>query len=355
MKIAQLSSPWIALPPLKYGGTERVVSNLTEELVKRGHEVTVFATGDSRTSANLSYYYKTALSQDPKMKSDPLVWLHSFHECFKRAGEFDIVHNHMQHIGMFLADLVPGQYLHTIHGNIFENESPEIKRDVFKRFKNHNFVSISNTQRQGIPDLNYISTVYNGINPGEFEFGRGKGNYLAWIGRITPKKGLETAIETAKTLSIPLKISAYIDPVDMEYFNKIIEPSINGKFIEFLGELHGQDKTDFLKDAVALLFPVTWNEPFGLVMVEAMVCGTPVIAFNRGSVPEVVTNGVNGFIVENGAEMIEAVKVIGEINREKCRESVVDKFTVEKMVDGYEEAYKKILSQKSKVKSQKFK
>lgn len=343
MKIAQLSSPWIPLPPLKYGGTERVVYTLSEELVKRGHEVTVFATGDSKISGNLRYYYKKALSQDPKYKSDPLIWLHSFYECFKNAGEFDIIHNHMQQIAIFLSDFVKTPVLHTLHGDFYEGETSDIKREVLARFKNHNYVSISNAQRGGMPDLNYIQTVYNGINPAEFQLGEGGGGYLAWMGRITPKKGLETAIQISHELSIPLKISAYIDPIDVEYFVKKIGSIINGKNVEFLGELYGEEKTDFLKNAKALLFPITWHEPFGLVMVEAMVCGTPVIAFNRGSVSEVVTDGVNGFIVSDKEEMKNAVSAVGRINRKKCRESIIDKFTIENMTDGYEEAYKKVL------------
>lgn len=319
-----------------------MVYNLSEELVKRGHEVTVFATGDSKVSGKLSYYYKKALSQEPKYKNDPLVWLHHFYDCFKGAGKFDIVHNHMQHPAIFLSDFIKTPVVHTLHGNFFPGETLESKREVLARFKKHNYVSISDAQRGGMPDLNYIKTVYNGINTAEFELGDGSGGYLAWIGRVTPKKGLETAIEISHELKIPLKISAYIDATDMEYFVKKIGSMINGKNVEFLGELHGVEKTEFLKNAKVLLFPITWQEPFGLVMVEAMACGTPVIAFNKGSVPEVVADGVNGFVVETKEEMKQAVSAVSGINRKKCQESVIHKFTIEKMTDGYEEVYRKI-------------
>ncbi|MBI4067190.1 glycosyltransferase family 4 protein [Candidatus Gottesmanbacteria bacterium] len=349
MKIAQLSSPWIALPPIKYGGTERVVYSLSEELVKRGHDVTVFATGDSRTSAKLSYYYKSALLQDPQYKNDPLIWLHSIYDCFKKAGEFDIIHNHMQHVPMFFTDFIKTPVIHTLHGDYYPGEVSESKREVLARFKHQNFVSISNAQRVGMPELNYIQTVYNGINPEEFIFGEGKGGYMAWMGRITPKKGLETAIRIATVLNKPLKISAYIDSSEIDYFAKVIEPQITGKNIEFMGELWGPDKTEFLKNASVLLFPINWQEPFGLVMVEAMACGTPVVAYNKGSVSEIVIDGVNGFIVPDMVGIVNAIEKIGQLDRVKVRESMINKFTLQKMVDGYEEVYRKVLERKSLV------
>jgi len=349
MKIAQVSPPWLPVPPVGYGGTELVVHNVTEELVKRGHEVTLFATGDSKTKAKLEYYYESALGNDAFKKKNPLTWLLHLHQLFAHAEDFDIIHNHAQYIGMILADLVKTPSVHTLHGAFYQGldaPSGEIdeKRAALLRFKNRPFISISNHQRTGLPDLNYVATVYNGIDIAEFRLGTGSGQYLCWLGRVTPSKGLDEAILIARKAGIPLKIAAFVDPIDRPYFEQDIMPLIDGRHIQFVGEIKSKKaKSQFFEDAMAFLFPLRWHEPFGLVMVESMACGTPVIAYKRGSVPEVVVDGKTGFVVETREEMETKIKQIDKIDRRACREHVTKYFTIEKMVDRYERVYRKIM------------
>lgn len=354
MKIAILSTPWIAVPPIGYGGIELVVANLTEGLVKKGHEVMLFATGDSKTSARLEYFYEKALGNDRFLKDNTFLNLQHTYEFFKllKSEKFDIVHNNNQYFPMFFFDLQETPFIHTLHGAFYKDLiSPsgfvKEKRDILLAFKNHPYVSISNHQQTSMPQLNYVKTVYNGIIPEQFELSRGDGNYLAWIGRITSNKGIDTAINVARKLNIPIKIAGFIDPGDKEYFEKEIKPLVDDN-VEFVGELKDlKVKSDFLGGAIATLFPIRWHEPFGLVMIESMACGTPVIAFNKGSVPEIVENGKSGFIVETEEEMTEAVKKVGQIDRSYCRQHAVKNFNVDVMVDGYLEAYKKVLDSSS--------
>lgn len=363
MKIAQLAPPWLPVPPVGYGGTEAVVHNLTEGLVKRGHEVTLFATGDSETKANLSYIFPKALGNSGNLKRDPLLPFLHFIECFERALEFDIIHNHAQYWAMFLADLVRTPVVHTIHGSFAKSYTPQGKLDTLKKFKNHNFISISNAQRKDMPELNYVATVYNGIDLEQFQFSEEQEGYLLWIGRITPKKGVVEAINVAKKMNIPLKIAAAIDPIDQEYFDREVKPKIDGNLIRFEGEALFKDKINLYQKALCVLYPISWEEPFGLVMAESMACGTPVIAFARGSVPEVIKDGVAGFVVrpesfqnessfvieKNGEDgLTEAIKRIGEIDRKACRRHVEENFSIERMVEDYEKAYEKILNEQHK-------
>ncbi len=351
MKIAILSTPYIAVPPVGYGGIELVVHNLTEKLVEKGHQVLLFATGDSLTKAKLAYYYPKAVGNNLEVKNNSLIIVPHLHAFFKliEKEDIDIIHNNCQYEAMFFCDLQKKPFIHTLHGAFYKNlKSPsglnELKRKILKMFKHHPFISISNNQRIGLPDLNYIKTIYNGINIEKFHLGDGKGNYLAYLGRITPNKGVEVAIKIAKKLNIPLKIAAFVDKGDMDYFKNIILPQVN-KNIEFLGEIKSEkEKSEFFGRAKAFIFPIQWHEPFGLVMIEAMACGTPVIAFNKGSVPEVVVNNKTGFIVESEEEMIEAIKKIDSIDRQECRKHVEKNFTVEKMVNDYLEAYKIVIN-----------
>ncbi|MBI2621034.1 MAG: glycosyltransferase family 4 protein [Candidatus Levybacteria bacterium] len=358
MRIAQLAPPWLSVPPSAYGGTEIIVHYLTEGLVKRGHEVTLFASGDSKTTAKLSYVFKTELGNSGANKKDALHPLLHYIECFDRAGEFDIIHNHAQYYAMFLAHLVKNPVVHTIHGSFSPEYTPEEKIHTLKRFKDHNFISISNSQRNDLPDLNYIATVYNGLDTEEYGFSPEKGKYLLWMGRITSKKGPVDAIHTARRLNIELKIVAAIDPSEEEYFMKQVKPLIDGKLVTFLGEVEKTEKIFFYKNALATLFPISWEEPFGLVMIESLSCGTPVIAYNHGSVPEIIKDGVTGFIInskdgkagnyqikETGIDgLVEGVKrAMTSINRKDCRQHVLNNFTLQQMVDGYEAVYKKIL------------
>ena len=358
MKIAQLAPPWLPVPPTGYGGTELIVHSLTEELVKRGHDVTLFASGDSKTSAKLSSVFEKALGNSGAIKGDALHPLLHYIECFEKAEQFDIIHNHAQYYAMFLADLVKTPFVHTIHGSYSKESTPEEKIHTLKRFRDHNFISISNNQRNDLPELNYVATVYNGIDLSEFPFIKEQGKYLLWFGRITAKKGPVDAIEAANSLGLPLKLVGAIDPIEQEYFDSVVKPLIDGKLITYEGEISVFDKAKVYEGAICTLYPIHWEEPFGLVMAESMASGTPVVAYNRGSVSELVEDGITGFIIrENPASsdgyrisevgvagLVAAVKRIGEISREACRKRIEENFTVEKMVDGYEAVYKKLLN-----------
>ena len=365
MKIAQLAPPWLSVPPKGYGGTELIVSYVTEELVKRGHDVTLFASGDSKTSAKLFSVFDKAIGNSGELKNQPLNPLLHYIECFQRADEFDIIHNHAQYYAMFLADLVKTPVVHTIHGSFSKDDVPqEEKRQTLRKFKNHNFVSISNSQRRGLESLNYVATVYNGIDMSEFSFSDRKGSYLCWMGRVTEKKGPVDAVETARVLNMELKLAGTVDTIDREYCDHIFYPLIakdKHQLLEFREGINRREKNDLYRNAICTLYPIHWEEPFGLVMAESMACGTPVVAYNRGSVPEILRDGLTGFIIDpddkdrlgkgswivkkQGIEgLVEAVRRIEEIDRKNCRKHVGDNFTVEKMVDGYERVYDQLIN-----------
>lgn len=363
MKIAQLVAPWICVPPKGYGGTELIVYNLVEGLVKKGHEVTLFASGDSKTHAKLHAVFPKALGNSGKLKYQPLNPLLHYIECFERATEFDIIHNHAQYIAMFLADLVKTPVIHTIHGSFSKKDVPEEKRQTLKKFSDHNFVSISNSQRRGEESINYLATIYNGLDPSEFEFSEKAGNYLCWISRIVQKKGPDVAIKVASKLKLKLHMIGPIDPIDKPYYLSTIKPLIDTApfgLITFKEAISRNNQSALYKNALCTLYPISWEEPFGLVMIESMACGTPVIAYNRGSAAEVVKDGVTGFIIDPDDEdrpgkgtwvikkqgidgLVEAIKRIGEIDRKSCRAHVEKYFTVERMVEEYESIYKKVL------------
>lgn len=352
MRIAQLVPPWIAVPPAGYGGTERIASYLTEGLVAKGHSVTLFASGDSKTAAKLHATFPEALGNSGELKNNPLLQLLGVFDCFKEYSNFDIIHNHAGQVAMFLTELVSIPVVHTLHGTIVINEVPAEKKLTMEKFKHQRFVSISNNQRMGYPDLNFVATVYNGIPIEEFAFNPHGGNYMAWLGRITPKKGVVDAIEAAKQTGLNLKISAFVDPIDKPFFETEVQSKIDGKSVELLPEQDKHGKSDFLGGARVMLFPITWHEPFGMVMTEAMATGTPVVAYNNGSVPEVIVDGVTGYIVDPALGkdgLIEAVKKIYNMGEEEynkmrlaCRKHVEDNFTIAKMVSGYERVYEKI-------------
>ncbi|MBI2405208.1 glycosyltransferase family 4 protein [Candidatus Gottesmanbacteria bacterium] len=361
MKIAQVAPPWLPVPPKGYGGIEAVVSSLTDGLVSRGHDVTLFATGDSVTEAKLSFVYEKALGNDGSLKNNPYTQLFQIYPVFSHCDQFDIIHIHGEGQAMFFADLIKTPLVHTIHGTLTEGEQNPDKRKVYQQFAKQNFVSISNAQRTGLPELNYVATVYNGIDLSQFTVGDGggglahrrpgEGGYLAWLGRITPKKGVVEAIHVAKAVGVPLRLAAFIDPVDQAFFDTEIKPLIDGSSVQFVGQLNHQERSLFLQKAKAFVFPIKWEEPFGLVMVEAMAAGTPVVAFNRGSVPEIIMDGKTGYVVADVDSMAEALKRLLSLDaptyqamRQACRKHVEDHFTVEKMVEGYEAVYKKLTS-----------
>ena len=345
LRIAQISTPMEQTPPLKYGGTELIVSELTEELVKRGHQVTLFATGDSQTKAKLVSTWPRGVFHDPDI--NPEVAHHLlFLKVLELADQFDIIHNHngwrfLPYLRFFNKPVV-----NTYHSCYFLRIIP-----LFEKFKNYYYTSLSNAQRRPVSELNFTGNIYNGIDPTQYSFSDKKGEYLCFLGRIDPDKGIREAITIAQKANLKLLIAARIDPKFQKYFEWEIKPQLNGKII-FLGEVGGQPKSDFLTNAVGLLFPINWEEPFGLAMIEAMACGTPVIAFRRGSVPEVVKDGKTGFICPPGDLdcMVKAVKRIYEMPKDRyqtmrknCRKHVEENFTVEKMVDGYEKVYKRVI------------
>jgi glycosyltransferase involved in cell wall biosynthesis len=350
MRIAQVAPPFESVPPTRYGGTERVIALLTEELVRRGHDVTLFASGDSSTSARLIPTVDTALWRQPEVR-DPLVfWAITLGEVFQRAadGEFDIIHSHLDFIAYPCAALVETPTVTTLHGRL---DLPDLAR-VYARFPSAPVISISNSQRAPLPHANWVSTVYNGVDTERLRFNPRPGDYLAWIGRISPEKGLEHAVAIARRVGLPLKVAARLplknlaDPnvrADWDYYHHVVAPLFKEPDVEYLGEVGDAEKSAFLGNARALLFPIDWPEPFGLVMAEALACGTPVIARRRGSVPEVIRHGVTGFIGETDEELAAYCQRIDEIDRAACRREAEVRFSPQAMADGYEAAYRRVL------------
>ena len=345
MKIAQIAPLCERVPPPAYGGTEIVVSLLTDELVRRGHEVTLFASGDSQTLAHLEPSCPQALRLLEASPAEIAVYQSlQLDRVFAQAAEFDLIHSHIGEVVFPYANLVKTPTLHTVHGIIPPHIEP-----LWLNARHQNFISISNSQRRNDLHLNYVDTVYNGIDTSRYPFYSQPDNppYLAFLGRMSPEKGPHLAIEIAKRTGWHLKMAGKIDPVDRQFFEEEIKPLIDGEQIEFLGEANHQQKCPLMGGAVATLFPITWNEPFGLVMAESMAVGTPLIAMAMGSTPEVIDAGKTGFLCPSVEECIVALDRIGEINRFACRDRVVAKFSVERMVDDYEAVYQMLVQQPS--------
>lgn len=346
LRIAQIAPLFEPVPPEGYGGTQRVVYNLTEELVKRGHQVTLFASGDSKTSAKLIPICSRALRKDkwvkPEVFNIPLL-----DKVFSQRDKFDLIHSHIftaiMPLNKLLSDVPP--IVSTLHGRL---NLPEY-RMIPKYSDNISYVSISNSQRKNLPDLNYVDTVYNGIEVSKFEFNKKPKDYFIFLGRISPEKGINYALELAERAKIKLLIAAKVDPFDLAYYKKQVKPKItNNKLIQFVGEVGHREKVALLKNAKALINPINWEEPFGLTMIEAMACGTPVIAPRRASVPEIVVDNKTGFIVSPDptkivSEMQQVLEKIDQIDRRACRVHVEKNFTAKKMADGYEKVYQKVL------------
>jgi glycosyltransferase involved in cell wall biosynthesis len=342
MRIAQLAPLAERVPPKLYGGTERVVSWLTEELIALDHEVTLFASADSVTAADLVPVWPSAtrLSRPQPDPSAPIATL--LEAIAARAQDFDIVHCHIDWIHLPLLQRLGVPFLTTLHGRL---DLPYL-RHVGRAFAEAPFVSISHNQRQPLPELNWVGTVYHGLPPTMFEPRNRPEGYLAFLGRITPEKGPETAIRLAKASGLPLRIAAKIPREGNRYFADRIQPLLDGRQIEFVGELDEKAKGPFLRNAAALLFPIDWPEPFGLVMIEAMACGTPVIAFRRGSVPEIVEDGVSGFIVESEAEALTAIGRLNELDRRRVRSEFERRFTSRRMAEDYVKIYSDLSAHK---------
>lgn len=343
MRIAQIAPLAERCPPAFYGGTERVVSYLTEELVTVGHDVTLFASGDSITSAELVACCPRALRLDPDVTDVLPYHMVMLEQVMRRADEFDMLHFH---IDLMHAPVVRGmaeRTLTTLHGRL---DLPDL-RPFYTVFPRLPLVSISNFQRRPLPPVNWAGTVYHGLPPSLLRFNAGsREGYLAFLGRISPEKRPDRAIEIAAKAGMPLKIAAKVDRADQEYWDAKIEPMIRAHpNVEYIGEISEREKEAFLGQAHALLFPIDWDEPFGLVMIEAMACGTPVVAYARGSVPEIIDDGVTGFVVSNIEEAVAAVDRIGALDRERVRGVFDQRFTVQRMAGDYVNLYRRAASQ----------
>jgi glycosyltransferase involved in cell wall biosynthesis len=342
MKIAQISPLWERVPPFRYGGIELIVHLLTDELVKRGHEVTLFASGDSITKAKLNSVHEQALRLDPKIK-EPLIYEHMMlADVYQKAHHFDIIHSHVGYPALGYCSLAKTPTVHTTHG-VFTPDNEKI----YRRFSWQPFISISEAQREPRLGLNYIHTVYNGIDTNVYSFfpQATQPAYLAFVGRISPEKGPVQAIKIARAVGLPLKMAGKIDIVDRDFYREQVEPLIDGEQIQYLGEVSHEEKVKLLGGATATVFPINWREPFGLVMIESMATGTPVIAMGLGSVPEVVAHGKTGFVCHSLEKMIEVFPDVIKLDRQTCRDYVVSRFSVESMTDQYERAYEMVLGQ----------
>jgi glycosyltransferase involved in cell wall biosynthesis len=340
MKIAQLSPLWESVPPQLYGGTERIVSYLTEELVRQGHEVTLFASGDSKTAAQLTSCCPKALRlhDNGLINRDAPLILMLERALGAASGQYDVIHSHLDFLSFPMSRRSHAPVVTTLHGRL---DLPELV-PIFEEYAEMPVVSISNAQRTPLPGANWSGTVYHGIPKDLYSYHSGTGSYLAFLGRISPEKCPDHAIEIAKRVGMPLRIAAKVDPADREYFNRKIERLLEHPLIEYVGEITDAEKNDFLGDAAALVCPYDWPEPFGLVLIEAMACGTPVLAYGRGSIPEIIDHGVTGYICENPTELAQAVSALPLIDRTRCREVFERRFTVERMVRDYVHLYERM-------------
>ena len=336
MHIAQVAPLTEAIPPKLYGGTERVVSWLTEELIGLGHEVTLFASGDSVTSAHLEAVWPRALRLDGAVRDPNALHMLLVERVYRRAGDFDFLHCHLDYYPFSLFSRQSTPFVTTLHGRL---DLPE-HQPVFDAFSSIPVVSISNSQRRPLPQANWVRTVHHGLPEKLLTPKALKPSYFAFLGRIAPEKGIDRAIRIAEHCGVPLKVAAKVDKTDREYFDEQIKPMMKPASVEFIGEISDHEKSEFLSGAIVLLVPIDWPEPFGLVMIEAMACGTPVIAFNRGSVPEVIDDGVTGFIVEDETGAIGAVDRLGHLSRVKIRQRFEERFTSRRMAQDYLSVYR---------------
>jgi glycosyltransferase involved in cell wall biosynthesis len=340
MRIAQIAPLAEAVPPILYGGTERVVSWLTEELVRQGHAVTLFASGDSQTNATLVPAVKQALRLDPTVRDFSPYHFMMLDKVMQRAHEFDVLHFHidLMHYNLFRsrADRV----VTTLHGRL---DLPDLW-PFYRTFSEMPLVSISDNQRKPMPPVNWAATIHHGLPADLHRANLKPEGYFAFLGRISPEKGPEHAIAIATRTGTKLKIAAKVDNADRAYFEERVKPLLDNPLVEFIGEINETQKTDFLGNAKALLFPINWPEPFGLVMIEAMACGTPVIAYRHGSVPEVMDEGVSGFVVDDLEEAVAAAQRVGDLDRARVRAAFDARFTVERMARRYVETYERLIA-----------
>jgi glycosyltransferase involved in cell wall biosynthesis len=341
MKIAQVAPLYESVPPKYYGGTERVVSYLTEELVQQGHDVTLFASGDSETAARLVAATPRSLRLDTGCIDQLAHHIVLLEHVAQRADEFDVVHYHIDYLHFPLSRSRPHPHITTLHGRL---DIPDLV-PLYEEFRDMPLVSISNSQRAPLPDVNWQETVYHGLPTDLLRFHPERGAYLAFIGRFSPEKGADHAIEIAKRAELPLKLAAKVDRADEEYFEREIKPLLDHPLLEYIGEIDENEKDDFLGNAYALLFPIDWPEPFGLVMIEAMACGTPIIAYRHGSVEEVMEDGRTGFIVNDVDDAVTALRRTADLSRADVRQVFERRFTATQMASDYVRVYERILAQ----------
>lgn len=336
MRIAQIAPLHESVPPKLYGGTERVVSYLTEELVALGHEVTLFASGDSTTRASLIPGCSVALRLANCL--DPLSYHYLMLErVYQKAQHFDVLHFHCDYLHFPISRRLHLARVTTLHGRL---DLPELQQ-LYREYSDEPVISISHSQQGPLPHARWVGNVYHGLPPDLLAFQEGPGQYLAFLGRVTPDKGVDRAIAIARRSGIPLRIAAKVDRTDLEYHSTVIKPLLAdaGSLVEFVGEIGDAEKASFLGQALGLLFPIDWPEPFGLVMIEALACGTPVIAMRRGSVPEIVDHGVTGFIAEDVEGCVRAVSALSSLDRRNCRQVFERRFTARCMAQQYEQRY----------------
>jgi glycosyltransferase involved in cell wall biosynthesis len=340
MRIAQIAPLTEAIPPKLYGGTERVVHWLTEELVALGHEVTLFASGDSITSATLEPMWDQALRLSGSIRDPNALHMLMLERVRRRTGDFDVLHFHLDYYPFSLFARQATPFLTTLHGRL---DLPE-HQPVFSAFSAIPVVSISNAQRRPVPQAGWVRTIYHGVPEDLLRPQPVTPSYLAFLGRIAPEKGVDQAIKIAGRCGMPIKIAAKVDKADIEYFEANIRPLFDLPHVEYIGEITDKDKAPFLSGAIGLLMPVNWPEPFGLAMIEAMACGTPVVAYNRGSVPEVVEDGLTGFVVEDELSGINAVRRLHQLSRPAIRARFEQRFTARLMAKEYLSTYRTLMS-----------
>jgi glycosyltransferase involved in cell wall biosynthesis len=339
LKIAQIAPLYESVPPKLYGGTERVVSYLTEELVLQGHDVTLFASGDSVTRARLSAASPRALRLDSTC-SDPLARHYLLLEqVFRQASRFDMLHFHVDYLHFPLSRRHHMPHVTTLHGRL---DMPDLA-PLYREFAEMPLISISDAQRRPLPSARWLGTVPHGLPAASLAYREGRGGYLAFLGRISPEKRADRAIEIARRAGLELRIAAKVDRIDSAYFESEIRPLLDAPHVSFLGEITEAEKEDFLGEASALLFPIDWPEPFGLVLIEALACGTPVVAFRGGAVEEIVEEGVTGFVVSSIEEAVEALERAVHLDRRRCRASFERRFTASRMARDYVRFYEELL------------
>ena len=344
MRIAQVAPLVESVPPKLYGGTERVVSFLTEELVRLGHQVTLFASADSRTTATLMPMCPEALRLRGSCVDQVAMHVMMLERVVARAHEFDVIHFHTSLLHYPVMRRLPHvRHVTTLHGRLDMEEL----LPLYDEFSDVPVVSISDAQRSPLPDAGWVATVHHGLPPGLFSLCRTSGTYLAFLGRISPEKRVDRAIAIATASGLPLKIAAKVDPVDQTYFDRTIAPLLANPLVEFIGEISERHKNAFLGQAKALLFPIDWPEPFGLVMIEAMASGLPVIAFPGGSVCEIIDDGVTGFIVDTIEDAVDAVRRLDTIDRRTCRQTFERRFTARRMASQYVDVFRKLIATRS--------